>query len=313
MKLYKPKFWEDKRNILSIILYPFSIIYKTLSYFKKSFTKSIKFKTYVICVGNINLGGTGKTPLTIFIANFLKRSGKKTAVIRKFYKNHADEHLMIKEYFEDLLLSNNRSNAINNAVRQGFKYVVLDDGFQDYSIKKNINIICFNSEQLIGNGFIFPSGPLRDDIASLKDANIVLINGNKVKEFEEKILKINKSISIYYSKYEPVNIEEFRNKSLLAFAGIANPKNFFNLLEKNNLKVSKKMVFPDHYRFSKKEILRVVKFAEKNSLEIIMTEKDYFKVKKFNLTNLKFLKVKLKIENENNFLKNILVNDNEII
>ena len=136
MKLYKPKFWEDKRNILSIILYPFSIIYKTLSYLKKSFAKSIKFKTYVICVGNINLGGTGKTPLTIFIANFLKRSGKKTAVIRKFYKNHADEHLMTKEYFEDLLLSNNRSNAINNAVRQGFKYVVLDDGFQDYSIKK---------------------------------------------------------------------------------------------------------------------------------------------------------------------------------
>ena len=87
MKLYKPKFWEDKRNILSIILYPFRIIYKTLSYLKKSFTKSIKFKTYVICVGNINLGGTGKTPLTIFIANFLKRSGKKTEVIRKFYKN----------------------------------------------------------------------------------------------------------------------------------------------------------------------------------------------------------------------------------
>ena len=85
---------------------------------------------------------------------------------------------------------------------------------------------------MIGNGLILPSGPLRESLSSLKNAEIIIINGEKVKNFEEKILNINNELEIFYSYYEPLNIEKFRNKKLLALAGIGNPKNFFHLIEK---------------------------------------------------------------------------------
>ena len=115
---------------------------------------------------------------------------------------------------------------------------ILDDGFQDYSIKKNLNILCFNSNQLIGNGMTLPAGPLRESINAVKKTQIVLINGSKNKLFEDKILSISNKVKIFYSKYLPENIEEFKNKNLLAFAGIGNPSNFFKLLSDNNLSIN---------------------------------------------------------------------------
>ena len=231
--------------------------------------------------------------------------------MRKYYKNHVDEHLLIKEYYNELIIDRDRINAIYNAERQGFEYVILDDGFQDYRIKKNVNILCFNENQLIGNGMIFPSGPLRDEITSLKDAHVVLINGNKNIAFENKILKINREIKIFYSKYQPLNLEKFKNKNLLALAGIANPQNFFSLLKDNNLKVEKELVFPDHYEFKKSEIDNIIDIANKHSLEIIMTEKDYFKVKKFNIHSINYLKVNLVIQEKEKFINRILESCNE--
>ena len=123
------------------------------------------------------------------------------------------------------------------------------------------------------------------------------------------MLKINKNIEIFRSKYKPINIDEFQNKKLLAIAGIGNPYNFFQLLEENNLKIEKKIIFPDHYTFSKKEIKNIINTAKKNNYKIIMTEKDYYKVKDFRLDNLNFLKVSLEIENLDKLIskiKNIL-------
>ena len=311
MKLYKPEFWNSKNHFFSIILLPITLIFRIFIFLNKKFSSAIKFNSKIICVGNINLGGTGKTPLAIFIANTLKELSKKTSIVRKYYKNHVDEHLLIKEYYNELIIDRDRINAIYNAERQGFEYVILDDGFQDYRIKKNVNILCFNENQLIGNGMIFPSGPLRDEITSLKDAHVVLINGNKNIAFENKILKINREIKIFYSKYQPLNLEKFKNKNLLALAGIANPQNFFSLLKDNNLKVEKELVFPDHYEFKKSEIDNIIDIANKHSLEIIMTEKDYFKVKKFNIHSINYLKVNLVIQEKEKFINRILESCNE--
>ena len=186
-----------------------------------------------------------------------------------------------------------------------FDTVILDDGFQDYKVKKDLNIVCFHSNQLIGNGLTLPAGPLRESLNALKDADIIIINGNKVAKFEEKILKINNRLEIFYSEYKPINLEEFKDKKLLAVAGIGNPDNFFELLSNNNLNIEKKVVFPDHYNFSRSEIENIVDEAKNMNYQIIMTEKDFYKVKKFNFEAIKYLKVDLEIKAQEKVISKI--------
>ena len=305
MRLYKPKFWE-KRNYLSISLIPLSFILQLYIFLKKKFTKIINFKVTVICVGNIYVGGTGKTPLSIYLAKELKKMGKKPAIVRKYYKDHKDEHRLIKENFENLILNKNRDKAIREAEKKGFDTVILDDGFQDYKIKKDFNIICFSSNQLDGNGLIIPAGPLRENLKSLKYTQIVMLNGEKDVSFEKKILKINSNIQIFYSNYEPINAEELKNKKFIAISGIGNPENFLNLLKKIGIIIVKNYMLPDHYQFNKEEVNNIVKEAEDNNCEVILTEKDYFKVKDFNLKRVECLKVELNIPEREKLLKTIL-------
>ena len=306
MRLYKPKFWDSKKNILSIIFSPLSFVFWIFLFFKKKTVKEIKFNIPIICVGNIYVGGTGKTPLSITIAKELTKRKKNPAIVRKYYKSHKDEHNMILEHYDHLILNKKRILAINKAMENKFDAVILDDGFQDFKIKKDLNILCFNSNQLIGNGFIFPSGPLRENISSIKSVNIVIINGNKNKEFEKKILGINNSLKIFYSNYKPLNIEEFEDKKLLAISGIGNPENFFIFFRDNNLDLQETLVYPDHYQFSKYEMQKIIDRANKCNYQIIMTEKDYYKIKDFNFKNIKYLKVELELQKKEEIIKNIL-------
>jgi len=181
----------------------------------------------------------------------------------------------------------------------------LDDGFQDFSIKKDFSIICFNERQWIGNGFTIPSGPLREKISSLKRADCVLINGAYNSDIENKILKNNNSIKIFYFKYESTNIDNFKNRKAVCFAGIGNPKNFFDLLKENGIDVSEEICFADHYNYSKIDLDNLIKKAkEKNSI-LLTTEKDYFRIHKDNRENIDCLKIKAKIEKENEFIEEI--------
>ena len=306
MKLFKPKFWKSNKNFFTVLLIPLSLITWIYIILKKTFIQKVKFNIPVICVGNIFIGGTGKTPLSIHIARKLSENGKNPAIVRKYYKSHKDEHKMIISYYNKLILNLNRSKGIYEALEKGYDAVILDDGFQDYKIKKNLSIICFNSNQLIGNGYLFPSGPLRESLGSLRNANILIINGDKSSNFEQKILKIQKDLKIYYSNYKPLNIQEFKNKKLLVISGIGNPENFFKILKDNQMNIQKKMVYPDHYEFTKNEMLKIIEYAKKNDFQIVMTEKDYYKIKDFSLENIKYLKVKLEIEKEEEFIKNVM-------
>ena len=306
MKLFKPKFWKSNKNFFTVLLIPLSLITWIYIILKKTFIQKVKFNIPVICVGNIFIGGTGKTPLSIHIARKLSENGKNPAIVRKYYKSHKDEHKMIISYYDKLILNLNRSKGIYEALEKGYDAVILDDGFQDYKIKKNLSIICFNSNQLIGNGYLFPSGPLRESLGSLRNANILIINGDRSLDFEQKILKIQKDLKIYYSNYKPLNIQEFKNKKLLVISGIGNPENFFKILKDNQMNIQKKMVYPDHYEFTKNEMLKIIEYAKKNDFQIVMTEKDYYKIKDFSLENIKYLKVKLEIEKEEEFIKNVM-------
>ena len=125
MRLNKPKFWNTKNNFISILLFPLSLIVLLFIYVKRKITKSIKFNIPIICVGNIYIGGTGKTPTSIFLAKELLRLGKNPVILRKFYRSHKDEHNLIKKKFTNLILSKNRIDGIRKAERE--KYYLMHE------------------------------------------------------------------------------------------------------------------------------------------------------------------------------------------
>ena len=305
IKKIKPKFWDRKISYVAILLIPLTVIFIFVTFLKKKLSKSRKFKIPIICIGNIYLGGTGKTPLSILLANEISKLNKKPVILRKYYKNHNDEYNLIKSHFKSLIVSKNRLVGLNEAEKSGYDFAILDDGLQDYSIKKDLKIVCFNSNQLIGNGLVLPSGPLRESFSTLIDVDIVIINGEKNQEFEKKILNINKEIDIFYSYYKPLNLDQFKNKKLFAIAGIGNPENFFRLIKKNNLQIYKEKKFPDHYNFSKTEIQKIIDDAEKNNCQIIMTEKDYFKMNINEFKKIDYLRVAIEIDNKQKLLDKI--------
>ena len=305
MIMIKPKFWDKENSFISILLYPISLIIIFFIFIKRKFSKIYSFKIPIICIGNIYVGGTGKTPTSILLANDIKKLGKKTAILRKYYKTHQDEHNLIRKNFENLILSKKRINGLLEAERSKFDIIILDDGLQDYNIKKDLSIVCFNGNQLIGNGQVLPAGPLREKLSALKNIDIVIINGDKNESFEKKILHINNKLDIFYSSFEPINIDQFKDKKLFVLAGIGNPENFFQLIEKNNLNIKKKIVFPDHYNFKKDEIDKIIDDAEREDCQIIMTEKDYFKFKGYKTDRINFLSVKLHINNKEKLLNRI--------
>ena len=305
IKIDKPKFWDKEIGLISILFFPLTLIVIFFTSLKKKITKTQGFKIPIICVGNIYLGGTGKTPTSILLAKELSKLGKKPLILRKYYKNHNDEYRLIKNYFKNLIISKNRIEGLKDAEKSNFDMVILDDGLQDYKIKKNLNIVCFNSNQLIGNGMVLPSGPLRENLSILKNVEIVIINGSKNINFENKILNINKKLEIFYSFYKPINLDQFKNKKLLALAAIGNPENFFQLVEKNNLKIFKKKIFPDHYQFSKAEMQNILREAEMKNYQVIMTEKDYYKINHYKLKKINYLRVSLEIYNKEKLFKKI--------
>tara|TARA_B110000438_G_C15799366_1_gene644393 strand:+ start:139 stop:1071 length:933 start_codon:yes stop_codon:yes gene_type:complete len=306
MNLLKPKFWTNKRiSIIALILLPVSIIYIFFLFLKKIITSEKNLNIKVICVGNIYIGGTGKTPMSLKIYEILKKMGRRPVIIKKYYKNHIDEINLIKKKIKHIMTANSRVTAILNAKKNKFDTIILDDGFQDQSIKKDLNILCFNQKQLIGNGLTIPAGPLREPLYSIKKSHMILINGKKNKEFEKKIQEYKEKINFFYTNYIPVNYKKFKNKNLIAFAGIGNPNNFFDLLKQYNINVKEKISFPDHYNFSRNDLKQLVNKAKKKNCELITTEKDYFRIKGLSRSNINYLTVKLKIVNEKDLIKEI--------
>ena len=303
MKIKKPIFWDYKKiSFKSFLLFPISIIYQLLFWFNKILVlnkSNKKLATPIICVGNIYIGGTGKTPLVREIFKITKSFGKKPAFIKKYHNYLSDEIEMLKETGR-VYINSKRKDGITLSVLNGHDVAILDDGFQDFSIKPNFSILCFNSKQMIGNGLVIPSGPLRESLNAIQRADCIIINGDQNFEFEKKIsqFKKNKKLDIFYSEYKIKDIEKFKNKKITAFAGIGNPSNFFDLLRKNNLNIVKTYSFPDHYNYSKKDF--EILTDEKSDI-LITTEKDYYRITDEQKRDCDFIEVNLEIKNEKKF------------
>ena len=302
MKLKKPKFWDLKKiSLWALLLIPFAFLFQLVLLLEKFFKKPKNFSVPVICVGNIYLGGTGKTPLTLELFKIIKSIGKNPGFIKKGY-DYLDDEIKMLEKIGKVYTDKSREKAINNLISSNHNVAILDDGFQDYSIKKNFSILCFNSRQLIGNGFTIPSGPLRETIKSLKRADCVLINGEKNIKFENKINKFNNNIKIFYSKYKLLDTDGIQNKKVIALAGIGNPENFFDQLKEKNIDLIKTYSYPDHHNYSKKELKNIIDESEKNNAVIVTTEKDHSRMNEEIKLIIKCIKVDLEIENKNDFI-----------
>tara|TARA_Y100000816_G_scaffold89568_1_gene61786 strand:- start:500 stop:1429 length:930 start_codon:yes stop_codon:yes gene_type:complete len=304
MKINKPDFWDIKKpNLISKILNFFSY---PVIYFSKLDPSKVKIQNIkTICVGNIYIGGTGKTPTSIAINDILKKLGYNTVFIKKFYENQKDEQKILKKG-GNLICKKNRLDAIRKARSKKFEFAICDDGLQDRKIDYNLKIVCFNFDTFVGNGLVIPAGPLRETIENIKKYDVAIINGNgeNIGSLKKYLLKFNKSLKIFKGNYVLNNsIKKFKNKKFIAFSGIGNHKTFINTLKKNRIKVIKSLNFPDHYNYKDKDISKIREIAKKYNCKIITTEKDVLRLSKRNKKNINFLKIKININNNINFKK----------
>jgi len=308
MKLKKPKFWDYKKpSFFSYLLLPLSI---TIGLITKINSKpkypNSKIKT--ICVGNIYIGGTGKTSLTIKIKEILDKNNIKACFIKKFYPNQTDEQKLLSK--NGAVFSNlKRITALDEAISEDFEVAIFDDGLQDNSIKYDMEIVCFNNLNWIGNGLTLPSGPLRESINNLKFYENVFLNGNEESliAIKDQIKKINPNININSGKYTPLNIGEFdKDQNYLVFSGIGNHKTFVEMLKNNKLKIVNDLEYPDHYQYSKRDFDEIIINAKKFNAHIITTEKDYLRLENFNRNEILYVKSSLDISDEKSLTNKLL-------
>ena len=301
MQFIKPKFWDLKKpNLLSYLLLPFTIPVRINNVLLdlKSKKKDQRIKT--ICVGNIYVGGTGKTPSTIKLYQLLNQQGYEVVTANKNYKKHLDEKIILEKKTETIS-SKDRKEIIDKAISMKKKILIFDDGLQDKKISYDIEFVCFDQKNWLGNGLLLPSGPLREKIKSLKKYSCVFLkkNGEDISNKIRLIKNINPNIKIFYTHFEPLNIDQFdKSEKYLIFSGIGNPNNFKSLLIKNKLNIIDEIIYPDHYMYNESDIIRIKKHANNLGAKIITTEKDYVKISHLDKEDINLLEVDLIIENE---------------
>lgn len=317
-----PNFWL-KKNLISLILYPFSWLYYIIFLFKRNISKSLSPKLPIICIGNIIAGGAGKTPTALAIGKLLKKhhinfcyltrgyggENKSTILIDKNLKNEqafmSDEALLLSE-IAPTFVNKNRNLAYFDIIKNNYKLVVMDDGLQNYQLKYAYKILVFDSNIATGNNFLLPAGPLRQRLGSIAcEINLFVIIGSKNSDLENKIYDFKKDAKIIYAKISSLNINKFINQKLIAFCGIAYPEKFFSLLKNNNLEIFNTFSFADHYKYLKNDIEKLLKLAQENNCKLITTKKDWVKFTKEYQDKIDYLDIELEFEN-NNFIEEII-------
>ena len=307
MKLTKPKFWDQKKpNLTAYLLFPFTIFIRLNNFFLKIKSKKIYKEIKTICVGNIYLGGTGKTPTVLKIYQLLKND-LNVVTAKKFYIDQEDEQIILKDKSK-FLTYKNREEIIKNSIKQDLDLIIFDDGLQDNNINYNLNFVCFDSQNWIGNGCLIPSGPLREKLTSLEKYDAVFIKfieeDTNLEEIYSTIKKINPKIKIFNSLVQVKDIDKFDlTKKYVVFSGIGNAKSFKSLLLKNNFNVIKEIIFPDHHNYKVNEIENILNKTKELGAKLITTEKDFVKLNNNYKNQINFLEIELKIIEESKLIE----------
>ena len=297
MKIIEPKFWwNDNPSILiKLISLPFGILLKILIFLRNKLLKKIFLPKPVICVGNFVVGGQGKTPFVRYLRSVLEDVDKKTVVISNGYGGKMKSPKIITEIDKSIdcgdeallhakdgitVVSKNRVDAIDVLDKSHFDLILLDDGFQDPSIHKDLNIVIVDTSKGIGNNLLIPFGPMREslDFALKKTDIVILINSiNQNHQSISNVLKIWKGL-VLNAEYETY-IDEDINEEIIAFSGISNPDKFTYGLKSIGAKVNKHFIFSDHENISEDDAKEIFEYSKFKNLRIVTTEKDLIKLK----------------------------------
>lgn len=265
----------------------------------------------MLCVGNVTLGGSGKTPVCISIAQHIMSKGLTCCFLTKGYGRKKSGQVFLKKNQtqdsaitgdEPILLSKvcdtfivDKRNALPSEINS-YDYIVCDDGVLDVSIDYNKKILVFSSSYGMGNEMVFPSGPLRISLKHIiNDIDLLLIiddgDENDLATIQNKLLPYGKNITI-----GKVNIDnQFPGvgNEYLAFSGLANNQKFFDTLNRHGYKVSKTISFPDHFAYKENDIKKIREAAIASSLKLITTEKDAVKI---NSKDIDVLRISIKLD-----------------
>lgn len=286
------RFWS-KKNTVSNYLLPLAELYGLCSKVNISLRARNAYKadSFVISIGNINVGGTGKTPLTIALANHLVAEGKKVAVVGHAYKAKIENSEIVNDKFSVeqigdeakqmlkmldkkamMIVGKNRLDSVKLAEDNSADVIILDDAYTATYLKRDLNIVVVDGKVQLGNQRVMPAGPLREPISGLKRADcLVVINRQRNLDFEFKKDTFYLKSKISYSK-------KLATDSLFAFCGLGIPSKFYNSLNKQGLGIKETKSFADHHNYTNEEIEALLKKAQKNSLQPVTTLKDLVKI-----------------------------------
>jgi len=294
-----PHYW-DSINPLSILLLPVSGLFCLLAklralFYKKGWLASYRAPLPVIVVGNINVGGTGKTPLIIELAKQLQARGHKPGIISRGYGGNAsswpqqvtaestaqqvgDEPVLIFQRSGcPMVVGPNRRADIELLLQQADCDVILsDDGMQHYALQRDLEIAVIDAQRQLGNGFCLPSGPLRETAARLLTVDLVLLNGGDSAQCSFR-LAAGACEPVGQTDLRSRELSEFKNCRVHAIAGIGHPQRFFSMLQQNGIEVIPH-AFADHY------VYQLADLQFDDQLPVLMTEKDAVKCREFPLS-----------------------------
>lgn len=320
-----PQFWEKDNGIGNMLL-PFSVLYfllKRLFSFRKKTPK--KFNAKIICVGNITVGGSGKTPTAIALHDFIKLnfpsyrpvfittgfksglSGPVTVDIKKHTaKDVGDEAFMLANY-GNTIMAKDRLEGCNFAEAESYNILILDDGLHDERIHKDISLCVIDGGFGLGNGMLIPSGPLRDrpDFA-MKEVSDLLIIGDYHEKLVKKIeRKARKKFDVSEAEINLVS-EHDKSNIYVAFAGIGRPGKFFTSLKDYGLVLAETIGFPDHHKYMEDDYSYLKTLAETQKAKLITTEKDYIKLSPEMQKITECVKIRLRFKEGGHILGQII-------
>ncbi len=274
----QPSFWYWKNPVLKI-LYPIGWIYGFLTFLRIKFKKSIPAPN-VICVGNLSVGGVGKTPVSLYLSTlfnkpvFLNHGYKSQVqnVIAHHQDGLSDEALELSHYAPTVVNSNRRDGYVLAQTLNPEK-IIMDDGFQNPDLDCGKRILVFDGRLGIGNGMCLPVGPLREPLRQgLNRANAVVIIGDDETGLVRQIHKTHPHMPIFFGDIHMV--AKIKHRQAIAFAGIGRPEKFFNMLKKAGIGLNMTFAFPDHHQYTEKEIAFMCQFKQ----PLLTTRKDFVKI-----------------------------------
>jgi tetraacyldisaccharide 4'-kinase len=308
IKAYMISIMKDERKtpdayIVKVFLSIVSLIYMFVSrciyfFYKAKILRSYKVPVKVISIGNITLGGTGKTPFAIKLAEDVKSMGKRVAVLSRGYGK--DESHLLEEKLKDTPILVGR-NRVKNATRAhdelGSDCVILDDGFQHYRIRRDLDLVLIDSTIPFGNMQLFPRGILREPLERMEDADIAILTKsdmgrNNIASIRTLLKKANKKMEIAESFYQPLDFRKvvgdkemplsyITDKKVAILAGIANPDYFDWIVSNLGAGIAEKFHYPDHHPYCERDIAHIAKRCLAKGINIVITtEKDAIRLER---------------------------------